>query len=244
MSPKERKITDIPLWVLFGFVVFLSLQLAHHYYFKTNALVSYKSLNPPRSLSFYRVMSLGSEQLASYLLLIGVQLHDNQKGRHVNYRHIDYQTLSDWLLLLYKMNPASDYPGFLASRIYGQIKDPVKVRMMIEVIRQLFEQDPARHWRRMTEACLLAKHQLKDLPLALELAKEVADLPKSVALPFWARDMKLVLLDELNELESAQLLISSLLQSGEIKDPDELRFLKFRLLKIQQQMLSNRQQEE
>jgi len=241
MNATERKIAEIPGLVLIGFVVFLSLQFAHHYCFKTDSLATYQSLKHPRSQDFYHFASLGSEQLASYLLLMGVQLHDNQKGRHVNYRNINYQTLSDWLLLLYEMNPLSDYPGFLASRVYGQVKDPVRVRKMIDVISHLFERDPARHWRRMTEACLLAKHKLNDLPLALELANKVADLPQSIALPFWARDMKLVLLDELNELESAQLLISSLLQSGEIKDPDELRFLKFRLLKIQQQLSSNQQ---
>jgi len=91
----------------------------------------------------------------------------------------------------------------------------------------------------MTEACLLLKHQLNDLPAALKVAEQISSLPKTMKLPFWARDMKLVLLDELNQYESAQILISSMLQSGEITDEDELRFLKGRLLKIQQALSRN-----
>lgn len=241
MKRAERRLSDIPFPVVAGLVVCLVIQMMHHVFFKTDNLVEYQDLRPPKTLGLYRSLSLGSEQLLSYLLIMGVQLHDNQKGRHVNYRHINYQILSEWLLMLYQLNPKSDYPAFIASRVYGQVGDASRVRQMIDVIRKLFEKDPERHWRRMTEASLLAKHRLSDLELALDLAKKVADLPKSYDLPFWARDMQLVLLDELNELESAQLLISSLLQSEEIKDPDELRFLQFRLLKIQQALSENKQ---
>jgi hypothetical protein len=111
---------------------------------------------------------------------------------------------------------------------------------MVEFIDTLFDKNPQQHWRRLTEACLLAKHQLEDLDLALRLAKKLADLPGDIKLPYWARDLKLVLLDNLGQLESAQLLILSMLKSGEIKDPDEKRFLKFRLLRIQQQLSKNK----
>ena len=217
----------------------LGVQSVHHYFFRTDTLSAYQTLSPPKSQVFYQSVSLYSDRLLSYLLLIGVQLHDNQKGLHVNYRHIDYRVLQDWLLTLYELNPQSDYPAFLASRVYSQIKDPQRIRLMIETVEQLFAKDPVRHWRRMTEACLLAKHKLADLKLALSLARKVAALPKSLDLPFWARDMEFILLDELNELESAQLLISSLLQSNQIQDPDEIRFLQFRLLKIQQALSRN-----
>ena len=113
---------------------------------------------------------------------------------------------------------------------------------MVVLIEELFELNPRQHWRRMTEATLLAKHQLNDLPLALRLAEKISALPKSIEMPFWARDMEIVLLDELNQHQSAQLLISSLLQSGDITDPDEIRFLQFRLLRIQQILSENRQE--
>jgi hypothetical protein len=177
----------------------------------------------------------------SYLLAIGLQLHDNQKGKHVPYSRLDYDFLSQWLSAVYSLNPDSEYPAFLASRVYSQVKDKNKVRLMIQQIELMFESNPQKFWRRMTEACLLAKHQLKDLDLALNLAKQISSLPQSIKMPFWARDMKLILLDELDQNESAALLIASLLQSGQIIDADEKRFLEFRLSKIKQKMSKFRQ---
>ncbi len=239
MSVRQRKFSQLPLAITLGFGLMLVVQLAHHHYFKPSILASFTQLSRPAASDYYQNLALGSDKLWSYLLLLKVQLHDNQKGRHINYRQLDYQLLSQWLLTLYELNPGSDYPAFLASRVYSQVNDPAKIRLMIDLIDELFERNPQQHWRRMTEACLLAKHQLKDLQLALTLANKIAALPETYDLPFWARDMRLVLLDELNQLESAQLLISSLLQSGKIKDRDEVRFLQHRLLKIQQKMLEN-----
>jgi hypothetical protein len=139
------------------------------------------------------------------------------------------------------MNPDSGYAAFLASRVYAATPDSDQLRKMVDLIERLFQANPELHWRRMTEASLLAKHRLVDLPRALQLAQQVAALPKSIALPYWARSMQVVLLDELNELESAQLLISSMLQDGQIDDPDEIRFLRNRLLKIQQSMSASEQ---
>jgi hypothetical protein len=219
----------------------ITLQLAYHHRFHGTLTNRYKQLPEPASVDFYRALSLGSDRLMSYLLLLNVQLHDNQEGLHRKYTNINYTTLSHWLLSLYELNPHSDYPAFLATRVYSNVPDKARIRKMIDVVETLFQKNPQQHWRRMTEACLLAKHQLQDLNLALILAQKIHALPAEIKLPFWARDMKLVLLDELGQYESAQLLISSLLQGGDIEDPDERRFLEFRLLKIQQALLKNQQ---
>ncbi len=238
---KQRSLRQIPEYLLMGFVVAVMLQIGFHYSNKQSLLSQYQRLNPPAEVQYYQRLSMGSDRLMGYLLLLGVQLHDNQRGEHVNYRLINYDVLSNWLLILNKMLPYSDYPAFLASRVYGQVTDEENTRKMISVVEAIFRENPKLHWRRMAEACVLAKHKLKDLPRALELAKQLSGMPSTIEAPFWARDMELVLLDELNEHESAQLIISSMLQSKSIKDPDEIRFLQQRLLKIQQIMSNSRQ---
>ena len=240
MNTTQRKFSQLPVFIVAGFLLMLLLQLVYHHFYKTSLLPSFTQLSKPANAELYHSLAMGSDRLWSYLLLLKLQLHDNQKGRHVNYRQLDYQVLSQWLKTLSQLNPQSDYPAFLASRVYSQVDDPQKIRKMIDLIDDLFQRNPQQHWRRMTEACLLAKHRLKDLNLALQLAQKVAALPDTFKLPFWARDMQLVLLDELNQNESAQLLISSLLQSGTIKDRDEIHFLQHRLLKIQQKLLENK----
>lgn len=241
MKTTQRSFNQLPVFIVTGFLLMLLLQLGYHHFYKTSLLPSFTQLSRPANAGLYQGLAMGSDRLWSYLLLLKLQLHDNQKGQHVNYRQLDYHVLSQWLMTLYELNPQSDYPAFLASRVYSQVDDPQKIRIMIDLIDDLFQRDPQQHWRRMTEACLLAKHQLRDLNLALQLAQKLAALPDTFEFPFWARDMQIVLLDELNQDESAQLLISSLLQSGTIKDRDEIHFLENRLLKIQQKLLENRQ---
>ena len=241
MSSLTRKLRDTPVVIVAGLIVFSLIQIYFHKTKSNDRAVEYQPLNQPLQARQYQALAFGSDRLLSYALMLSVQLHDNQIGKHIGYQHVNYETLSRWLLTIYELNPLSDYPAFLTTRVYSQVSEPAKILKLIEVTQHLFTINPVQHWRRMTEACLLAKHQLKDLSLALTLAKQVADLPASIELPHWARDMKLILLDELNQLESAQLLISSMLQSGEVKDNDEIRFLKSRLLMIQQKMLENEQ---
>ncbi len=241
MQIKQRKMTQLPVLLQVGFLLFFCIQITFHQLNYKISDAHYRHLNEPLEVELYRAISFGSDKLLSYLLLIRLQLHDNQKGQHVNYRHLDYALLSDWLMTLYDLNPDSDYPGFLASRVYSNVQDKSKIRQMIHVVEMLFDKNPERHWRRMTEVCLLMKHKLNDLDSALTIAEKIAKLPSTIKIPYWARDMKLVLLDELNQYESAQLLISSMLQSGSVTDHDELRFLRDRLLKIQQSLSENKQ---
>lgn len=243
-ASKERRLGNIPGLILLVFIVVLLCQLSfHHNQKEDKSLVYYRALSAPLDADWYKAIFKGSEKTWGELLLLNVQLHDNQAGRHLSYLHLDYKKLMDWLLTAHAVNPDSDYPGFLATRIYAQVSNPQKVRQMIEVVELLFESDPVQHWRRMTEASLIAKHKLGDLQLSLQLAEKVARLPNSIDLPLWARDMRLILLDELNQNESAVILISSMIESGTITDPDELRFLQSRLLKIQQELLESGQTE-
>ncbi len=226
--------------LLLGLIMLLlqiGLHLSHH----EKQEMHFQQLTAPQHLAFYQVAALGSNRLLSYLLALDLQLHDNQGGKHLPYSRLDYVLLSQWLKMVYDLYPESEYPAFLASRIYTQVKDKGKIRIMITVIESMFMQNPGLFWRRMTEACLLAKHQLGDLHLALQLAEKVALLPRSIQLPYWARDMRLILLDDLDQNESAAILIANLLRSGEIHDNDERRFLEFRLLKIQQKLSSSKQ---
>ena len=237
---RTRAFSQLPRWLYIGCVISVLAQSALHYISKVDSENNYQPLKPPATAELYRNISMGSDRLIAYLLILKVQLHDSQSGRHINYRYLDFNVLKKWLLTVSQINPGSEYPAFLASRVYSSVTDKGKIQVLIDVIQELFQQNPAIHWRRMTEATLLAKHQLKDLPQALKLAEQVSSIPKEFDLPFWARDMKLILMDELGEKESAIILISSMLQSGEIHDNDEKHFLQSRLLKIQQELSENK----
>ena len=236
----ERPWSSLPVALWLFLLLAVAVQVGTRSMWRQTSDTGFRQIESPLSAETYRALSLGSDRLWSYLLLIRLQLQDVQKGRFLSYRHLDYDRLAAWLLTLQRLNPDSDYPALLAARVYGQVGDPPRARRMIEVVREIFRQDPQRYWRRMSEAVLLAKYRVKDLEQALELADELYRQPKAIRMPRWARDMKLIVLDEMGEDEAAMRLIGSLLDSGDVTDPDERRFLMDRLSKLQQELSNSR----
>lgn len=236
MRRGERSILEVPWPLLAGFILVLGVQLISHNYSVSDQSERYRPLARPFDATIYQGLAMGSEQLFSYLLAIRLQLHDNQSGRHIRYRYIDYYLLINWLDEIHQLNPRSEYPMMLASRVYSQTKDKQRLRLILNYIDRAFMAEPQLHWRHQAEATVIAKHQLDDLELALQMAQRLADLPQSILMPRWARDMQFLLLGELNEFESALVIIDALLKSDAVNDPDEKRFLQEKLLLFQHKL--------
>jgi hypothetical protein len=199
-------------------------------------VIRYQPLSTPFDAEIYRALSMGSEQLFSHLLAIRLQLHDNQAGKHIRYSNIDYDLLVNWLDQIYALNTRSEYPIMLASRVYTQTRDKERLRVILDYIERTFRVNPQLHWRHLAEASVIAKHKLGDLPLALQMAEILSKQPSSIVMPRWARDIQFILLGDLNEYETAITIISALLQSDAVDDPDEKRFLQDKLLYFQQKL--------
>ncbi len=241
MRRAERPMLQLPAPLIWGFLLVLLSQLLFHHFSPAQREFSYQPLAKPLRASTYRGIAMGSEKLLGYLLAIRLQLHDSQAGRYFNYNRIDYPVLVEWLEQITRVNPVSEYPMLLASRVYSQTRDKSRLRLMLEFIERNFDHAPQLHWRRLAEASVIAKHQLGDLKLALRLAEKLALQPASTVMPQWARDIRFLLLAELNELESAIAIIEALLQSNAVTDPDEKRFLEGKLSKFQQELFESRQ---
>ena len=81
----------------------------------------------------------------------------------------------------------------------------------------------------MAHVTLLARHRLKDLDLALEYARDLSNHTRPGDIPFWARDLTVLLLEDLCELEAARVLLGGMLADGTVTDPGELAFLERKL---------------
>ena len=236
MKRSERPLFAIPRPILAGFLLLLGAQIFFHQAAIIERAIRYQPLSTPFDAEIYRALSMGSEQLFSHLLAIRLQLHDNQAGKHIRYSKIDYDLLVNWLDQIYALNTRSEYPIMLASRVYTQTRDQAQLRNILDFIERTFRVDPQLHWRHLAEASVIAKHRLGDLPLALHMAELLSSQPSSVVMPRWARDIQFILLGDLNEYETAITIISALLQSDAVDDPDEKRFLQEKLLYFQQKL--------
>jgi hypothetical protein len=241
MKRAERPFNSLPRPLVAYFLLILVVQIWTAQGSLSVGEFAYKPLAEPFTSSTYRVASMESDRLLSYLLAIRLQLHDNQSGKHMRYEQLDYQKLTHWLNQITALNLHSEYPAMLASRVYSQTSDKQNMRLMIDFIQASFAREPQLHWRRMTEATILAKHKLGDLSLALSLAEQLTTQPIDVVMPQWARDMQFILLGELNEFEAGIAIIVAMLESGSLENADERRFLRVKLLEFQQKLLESQQ---
>ncbi len=186
----------------------------------------------PAPVPILRVVSLGEPAALAQVLTLYLQAFDNQPGISIPFRELDYAMVVEWLNTILALDPIGQYPLLMAAHLYGQVPDPARTRLMFEFVHKQFLKDPDRRWRWLANTALACKHRLKDLPLALHYAQEIARF--APAAPAWARQMHIILLEDLGEFESAKILIGGLLESGHINDKYELRFLFDRLKALEQ----------
>jgi hypothetical protein len=225
---KQRPLAAVPKPLFALLALALALQLAVGLVAPRPATQA-ADLPPPPPLSLLRIASLGEPGALAKVLMLYLQAFDYQTGNRTPYQKLDYRMLTTWLGDILALDPAAQYPLHAASRLYAQIPNPAKQRVMLDFIYREYLVDPERRWPWLAEAALIAKHQLHDLPLALRYAQAMADLSTGPAVPSWVRQMRIFLLEDMSEFEQVRALLNGLLKSGNIHDPSEIIFLKQRL---------------
>lgn len=190
-------------------------------------------LAPPPTAAVLRVASLNEPALAARLMMLWLQAYDYQPGVSLPFRSLDYAVIEAWLARMLELDAGFQYPLLAAARLYGEVDDAARQRRMLKFIARSFVDDPARRWPWMAHAVFIAKHRLHDLPLALELAQALARDDDHGAIPAWAKQMRIFVLEDLGELASAKVLLGGLLASGKIVDRHERYFLTDRLADIE-----------
>ena len=217
----------VPAWILGLLAASLAAQLLWHGT-RPAPRREAQALPAAPAAAALRLASFGENAAAARLLMLYVQGFDLPG--------LDYARLVGWLRAALALDPLSAYPLFAAARIFAEHPDPAASRVALEFIHQEFARDPDRRWPWLAHAALLAKHRLKDLPLARRYAAAIERQTRSGDAPLWARQMEAFILEDMNELEAARIVLGGLLERGEIHDPNELRFLQQRLRELEQRV--------
>lgn len=191
------------------------------------------SLGTPPTVSEARMASLEEPLAYAKLMNLTLQAYDNQPGISLPFKRLDYARLSDWLERILELDPHGQYPLLAASRLYAAVDDPARQRLMLEFVHQQFLRDPNRRWQWLAHSAYVAKHQLRDLDLALKYARALRMHATSPAVPAWARQMEIFLRAEMKQTDSAKVLLGALLSSGQVSDATEYRFLAGRLKELE-----------
>lgn len=230
----ERKIHDVPTVVkIFLVITFLS-QLFFHAV-SDRQLVKAEQLYSPPSPVYMQVLSFSDEIALSKITMLWLQAFDNQPGISIPFRQLDYSKVIQWLNLVLKLDPLGQYPLLMASRVYAEVADNARKKLMLEFVYNKFFEDPNRRWPSLAQAVFVAKYRLKDYQLAFKYADALASKVTAKNVPFWVKEMHIYVLEDMGEIESAKVLIGGLLESGAIDDEHEIRFLQDRLKKLEKE---------
>ena len=190
-------------------------------------------LPPAPSVQALRLASFGEPNALARVMMLYLQAFDSGAGNQRPYRLLDYNRLVGWLDSILALDPRSEYPLFAAARVYAENPDATKERIALDFVYRQFFADPDHRWQWLAHAALLAKHRLHDLPLARRYAAAIDRDTRSPDVPLWAKQMEIFILEDMNELEAARIMLGGLLASGQIKDPAEARFLAQRLKNLE-----------
>lgn len=230
---KDRPVRDVPVSVSLFVIITLLLQLLWHSQ-QNVEIAKAEDLPAPMSVDAYKMVSLSEPIAMSKLLNLWLQAFDNQPGVSLSFHQLDYGRITQWLDAILELDPRGSYPMLVAARVYGRVSDKKRQRLMMDYIYKKFKEDPNRHWRWLAHAATVAKHSLKDMPLALKYARALSEKATAKHVPYWARDMHFILLEDMGEIETAKVLVGALIESGEISDAYELNFLTEKIRELEE----------
>lgn len=222
----ERSVGQVPRPVLVLLAAALALQIGWQA-LQPKPSARAEALGVPASLPVLKAASLGELIVLAQWLILYLQAFDNQPGISIPFKDLDYPRVIRWLETILGLDPVTEYPLMMASQLYGQVPDQAKQRLMFDFVHRKFLEDPDRRWRWLAHCAILAKHRLRDAPLALKYADDITRYARTAS--SWARQMRIFILEDMGELESATVLLGGLLASGEVTDPKEIHFLTRRL---------------
>lgn len=222
----ERRIAAVPRTVSVLLAATLVAQIAWHAS-RPAPVARADALAPPYPVAATRALSGNEPIAAAQLAALYLQAFDNQPGVSVPFRDLDYARVEQWLASMLDLDPRTHYPLMMASQLYAQVPVAEKQRAMLDFVHRRFLEDPERRWRWLAHAAIMARHRLHDRGLALRYAGDIARHARSA--PGWARQMRIFVLEDMGERESATILLGGLLAEGEVTDPQEIRFLTERL---------------
>jgi hypothetical protein len=231
----ERPLSHVSRSVLALFAAGLALQIGFHWT-KPTPQAKAEDLTPPPSAAMLRLASVGEPIALAKVMMLYLQAFDYQSGSKVPYKDLDYARLEQWLERILELDPAGQYPLLAAARLYAEVPRAAKQRSMMDFVYRAYLQDPNRRWPWLAHATFLAKHRLKDMGLALKYAATLEKYTTAKDVPAWVTTMEIFIREDMNELETARIMIGGLLASGKVTDRAELIFLNGRLREIEERL--------
>lgn len=223
-QPQAQAVAPKALWAALAAGLFVCAALST---VRGQPAAKLEPLGEAPSVLMARLVSMEEPVAFAKMANLVVQAHDIQPGASLPWGQIDYKQLISWLDLSLQLDPRAQYPLMAGARLYTQVvNDTQRQRQMMDWVARRFLEDPAKRWPWMAHVVYVAKTQVKDAALAMQYAELLRIKTEQLReVPAWARQLAIFLRIQMNQLQAARFLIANLIDSGQVSDPNELRFL-------------------
>ncbi|MBF0152818.1 MAG: hypothetical protein HQL64_03640 [Magnetococcales bacterium] len=189
-----------PRWLLVLLLLALGLQTAWKV-FAPAPVARLRDYGPAPRQEWLHLSTLGDPVAMASVWMLWLQTFDDQAGVMVPFKHMNFHHLATWLERVLALDPRSEYPLFMAIRVYGLVPDPDRQRLMLDFVHRAFLEAPQRRWSWLVFAALHARHHLGDHERARRFMHDVEKNIMIHRLPFWAQGLHVRVLSEQNEID-------------------------------------------
>lgn len=209
-------------YVVLGCVCLLNVAV---WFYASDRLPRWANVPPAPSEAGATAAFLGDKELAYRSIAITLQAFGNNTGQVMALKDYNYGNLGTWFDLEDKLDRVSDYVPFLAAYYFAGNQDSDKLMPVINYLRRVGTYHEKDKWRYLGQAVFLARHKMKNMPLALELSKELAATYKP-GMPAWVVQMPAIVASGMGEKEMAyNLMLDTLQNKGAGMDAAEVNYM-------------------
>ena len=134
-------------------------------------------------------MTLGDSEFAFRSGALTLQGLGDGGGRVTPLKDYDFDRLGHWFWLLNALNPASEHVPLIAAYYFGVVHDPEQVSVLVDYLTAVGQNPAGEKWRWLVQAAFLARHRMKDMDRALDIAYTLSRMkPLDAPLPIWAKE--------------------------------------------------------
>lgn len=185
----------------------------------------WENVPPVPSEKAAKAFFMGDRQFAYRTTGIMMQNLGNTGGRAIALSDYDYNRLLLWLRLSDSMDSRSSFMPFLAAFYFGASQDKEDVRLIVSYLADIGRRSGSGQWRWLAHAVYLARYELEDYGLALDLANELSGKWEP-GRPLWMKQMSAFILTAQGDKDAAYKLLTGLLQDkSEGIHPTEMNFM-------------------
>lgn len=205
---------------LYGHKVFLYLFtftfLLHVvFWLKTNDVRREIGIVPePPNRYLVNVLSMGDKEFLFRVLGARLQNSGDVFAGFVPLKNYDYSKVYGWMTILDQLNPISNYIPSLASYYYAQTQNKKDNYHIVKYLDEHSARDVDGKWWWLFQATFIAKDDIKDLDLALDIAKKLSANGAKKA-PLWTRQMPAFVYEEMGNECMAFRVIEKMMQENE-----------------------------